>query len=56
MIIIHINGAKYIFPLFCDNEDTESDSCEIINSISQPLLTKKNIKDLNNNAIYTLQD
>ena len=43
MIIIYIAGAKYIFLLFSDYQDTESESCEIEVSISQPISTYKNI-------------
>ena len=43
MSILHIHGARAIFLLFCDHQDTESESCEIDMSISQPIFTHKNI-------------
>ena len=44
VVILHIYGAIAIFILFCDRQDTESESCEIEMSISQPMFTYKNIK------------
>ena len=41
VVIIHIYGAKTIFPLFCDHQDTESKSFEIYNITSQPIFTHK---------------
>ena len=41
--IIHIYGARAIFLLFCDHQDTESESREVEMRISQPIFTHKNI-------------
>ena len=55
MAIIHIYGARAIFLLFCDNQDTESESCEIEMSISQPIFTHKKIpKNLWGKSIHNL--
>ena len=37
MVIIHNYGARSISLLFCDHQDTESESCEIEMSIYQPI-------------------
>ena len=43
MAILHIYGARAVFLIFCVHQDTESDSCEIEMSTSQPIFTHKNI-------------
>ena len=54
--IIHIYGARAISPLFCDNQDTEYESCETEMSRSQPILNHKKIpKYLWNNDIHNIQ-
>ena len=44
MVIIHIYGARSFSLLFCDHQDTESESCEMEMSIPQPIFTHKIIK------------
>ena len=44
MVIIHIYGARYFSLLFCDHQDTESESYEMEMSIPQPIFTHKIIK------------
>ena len=46
MAIIHIYGASAIFLLFCDNQDTGSDSEEMEIGVSVPILSQKKIKRL----------
>ena len=56
MVFIHIYGARSIIVLFCDHQVTESESCEIETSISQPIFTHKKIsKYLLDNYIHTIQ-
>ena len=43
MAILHIYGARSIFLLFHDHQDTKYEACEIEMSISQPIYTHKNI-------------
>ena len=57
MAILHIYGARDTFHLFCDNQDTQSESCEIEMSISQPIFTHKKIsKYIWYKDIHTMQD
>ena len=57
VVIFHISGARAIFLLFCDHQDTESESCEMEISISEPIFTHKNIsKALWENGIHTILD
>ena len=44
MVVLHIYGDRAIFLLFYYHQDTESESCEIEMSISQPIFTHNNIK------------
>ena len=54
---IYIYGARAIFLLFCDHQDTESESHEIEISIYQPIFTQKySTNALWDNIAYTLQD
>ena len=46
VVVIHIYGGRAIFQLFCDNQDTESNSCEMEIGVSGPIFTHKNIKVL----------
>ena len=56
MAIIHIYVARTIYLLFCDNQDTESESLEINIGVSEQLLTQKKWWSLWENDIYTTQD
>ena len=54
---MYIYGSRDIVLLFCDHQDTESESCEIEISISQPIFTHKKVsKYLWDKDIHTLQD
>ena len=54
---IHTYGGTAIFLLFCDHQDTESESNEIDMSIPQDIFTRKNISNsLWDNYINNLQD
>ena len=54
MEILHIYGAKSIFMLFYDDQDTESELCGIKMSTFQLIFTHKNIlKALWDNDIHT---
>ena len=56
MVILHIHGARAVFVLFYDDQDTEKDLCEIQISTSQLIFTNKNIsKALWDNDIHTLK-
>ena len=44
MVIIHIYGARAIFLLFFDNQDTRSESPDVENGVSGWIFTHKNIK------------
>ena len=44
MVVLHINGALVMFLLFCGHQDTESESCEMINGVAEPILTQKKTK------------
>ena len=44
MSILHIYGTIAIYLLFCDHQDTKSESLEIENGIAGPIFTYKNIK------------
>ena len=56
MSVIHIYGARAMFLLFCDHQDTESKSQEMEIGASQPILTqKKTSKTLWGNNIHTLK-
>ena len=47
MAILPIFGARAIFLIFCNHQDTESESREIKISVAGPTFTNKNIaKDL----------
>ena len=53
---IYIYGARAIFLLFCDHQDTESEQREKEIGFAQPILTKKEpSKALMENNIHTLQ-
>ena len=39
VIIIHVYGARYMFPLFCDHQGTESESWEIETGVTGPIFT-----------------
>ena len=55
--IFHIYGARAVFLLFCDHQDTESESYETEMSISKPIFNNENAsKSLWYKGIYTLQD
>ena len=57
MVSIHIYGARFSLILFCDNQDTESESCEIEMSNYQPIFThEKTSKVLSDKNNHTLQD
>ena len=56
VVLIHIYGARSIFLLFCDHQDTESESRKTETSISQTTPTHKMIlKALWDNSFHTLQ-
>ena len=42
--ILHIYGARSISLLFCDYQDTESESCEMEFGVSGPMFAHKNTK------------
>ena len=42
--VIHIYGYRAVLILFCDNQDTESESCKIEMGKSRPILTQENQK------------
>ena len=46
VVILHIYGTIAIFLLFCDHQDTESESCEIYISIYQSISTHKKYQRL----------
>ena len=55
MVVPHIYGARVIFVLFCDQQDTESDSWGIRFGVPVPISThKKNSNALWANTIHTL--
>ena len=55
--ILHIYGGRAISLLFCDHQDTQSESCEIEMNISQPIFAHKKIsKTIWYKDIHTLQD
>ena len=53
--IVRIYGARAIFLLFCDSQDTESESRNIEIGVSGPILAQKNINSLWDNDIHTSQ-
>ena len=56
LIVFRLSSFVFLILLFCDHQDTESESCEIEMIISQPISTHKNISNtLWDNNIYTLQ-
>ena len=55
MVIIHIHGALAIFVLFCDHQDTESESQEIKIGVSGPISTHKKHKRLYGTMIFILK-
>ena len=54
VVILHFYGAIAIFLLFCDNQDTESESREIEISVAGPIFTHKISKDPWDNDIHNL--
>ena len=56
MAILQIYGARAIFLLFYDHQDTESESCETEMRIYQKIFTHKKSKAILGNVIHTLQD
>ena len=44
MAFLHIYGSRVIFLLFCDHQDTESESREIEISLAGPIFTHNGIK------------
>ena len=46
MSIPHIYGARAVLLLFCDHQDTESESCEIEIGVAGPIFTQKLSKPL----------
>ena len=57
MVMIHIYGARGIFLLFYDDQDTTSEYWEIEMSTSQLIFTHKNIsKALWDNNMHTLKN
>ena len=52
--IIHIYGARAIFLLFCDHEDTESEPSEMAIDVAGPILTQKKIQRLYGTTISIL--
>ena len=56
VVILHINGARAIFLLFFDHQDTESESREMEICVAGPFLTQRKIPNsLWDNDIHTLQ-
>ena len=56
MADIHIYQYIAILLLFCDHQDTESESQDIKLSVASPTFTKKTIKSLWDTDIHTSQD
>ena len=54
--IIHIYGARTIFLLFYDNQNTDSESRDIEVGVSGPIFTQKISKALWENNKHTTQD
>ena len=54
--IIHIYRALAIFLLFCDHQDTYSESCEMEIGVSELILAQKKETSLWDNDIHTLLD
>ena len=52
--VLHIYGSISVLLLFCDHQDTKSESCEIEMSISQPIFTHKNIKGFSGTLVSIL--
>ena len=44
VVVLRIYGARAIFLLFFDHQETESKSCELEISVAGPIFTHKNIK------------
>ena len=44
LVFLHIYGDRVLFLVFCDYQDTESESCEIEIGVTGPIFTKKNTK------------
>ena len=54
MAIIHIDGARAIFLLLRDHQDTKPELCEIDIRISQPIFTHKKYKIRYGKTIYII--
>ena len=50
------HGALAIFLLFCDHQDTYSESCEMEIGVSELILAQKKETSLWDNDIHTLLD
>ena len=56
VVVLHIYGAKAILPLFCDYQDTESESPGMEIGVARTICTLKISEALLDNDIYTPQD
>ena len=56
MVLLHICGDLAISPLFCDDQYTEYESCEMKIGIAGPILTKKTPNTLWDMDFSTLQN
>ena len=57
VVILHIYGARSIFLIFYDHQDTESEQPEIEIGVAGPIFAQKKIsKALYKNDIHTMQD
>ena len=52
MVILHIYGARAIFLLFYDDQDTENELCKIQTSTSQLIFTHKIYQSLYGKMIF----
>ena len=56
LVVLHIYGARAIFLLFCDHQETESETREMNIGAAGPMFTKKRSNALCDNNIHTLHD
>ena len=54
MVVLHIYRALVIFPLFCDHQDTESESREMENGVAGPKYHRKKHQSLYGTTISIL--
>ena len=54
MVLLHIYGALAILILFCDHQDTESESLDMEIGVAGPILTQKKYQRLYGTMISIL--